>query len=119
MNEGESPMKDKGPMTKNNGNIPMQVLEEIKEEEKTRKVRHHQRRTRRRNEMVITLRAELGELGKDLNDSIIFKPAATKYFVDGTFGSSQEKMMAAIFAFDTGAGLNIILKSSLPRSWES
>lgn len=81
-------------------------------------MRHNLRRTRRK-EKKFALRAEFGEQGKASEDGAICTLAATKYFVNGTLGSSQEQMVAAWFAYDTGAGFKIIRKSALPQRWES
>lgn len=74
---------------------------------------------RRRKEKAAVLRAEVGEEGKDSGGVAICTWAATYYLVDGTVRSSWGRMMAEGFPFDTGTGLNIILKSALPEGRES
>lgn len=112
-------MKDKGPVTTNEGNIPMKILKQIKEERNPPKIRHHQRRTRWSKQKEITLRAEFGKQGQASDNGIICTPTLTHYLFNGTLGSSQEHMIAARFALDTGEGLKIIPKSTLPPGWES
>lgn len=51
-------------------------------------------------------------------DGVICILYATHYLVEGTIGTSRDTMRTSQFAFDTGAGLNIIRRSALPEGWE-
>lgn len=72
--------------------------------------RHYQRRKRSRKGKATVLRTELDEEGKASDEGVICTLTMTEYLFDGTSGSSRRLMMAARFAFDTGASFNIIRK---------